>query len=1103
MNKMKKITFLVMLLLSLYSMGQVTSSSINGSVKTEKGEELAGATVEVIHTPSGSKYFAMTNEVGGFGIPAIRPGGPYTVRVSYVGFKTFVTNDLRASLGAGITLNVVLVEEASALDEVVVTATKNPIFSKQRTGAAQQFSNREINTVPITGSRSINSITKYSPNGNGSSFGGQDSRLNNFTIDGSVFNNGFGLGSDTQAGGRTGSTAISLDAIEELQVNIAPFDVRQSGFVGSGINAVTRSGTNEVEGSGYHSFRNNKRAFVGRNAGDVKITPSTFDEKIYGIRVGAPIIKDKLFFFGNFEKVDNTSPATTWTSTDSPNGGSQVSKPTYQQMLDLSNFMQDKFNYTTGPWENFSSGSTSKKFLMKLDWNINDNNKMSVRYVHHDSEADQMVSNSFSAGAGNRRTNSNAMAFKNGGYTIQDNTRSIVLELNTKFSETLHNNFIFGYDKQIEDRGQQGATFPLIDIRDGASNRPTLISVGLDPFTPGNQLDYNTLHFTDNLTKYLDKHTLVFGLNFEKFKSNNLFFPASNGVYIFNSLDDFYAAANESAANGFAPSTTKFPARFQFRYSALPGAAEPLQITKSTKFDIYAQDEYKVNDNFKVTYGFRASSVSFSDTSLENPAINSLTFLDGKKYNTKDRPKTQTLWEPRFGFNWDVNGKGKTQVRGGSGIFTGRPPYVFISNAVGNNGVLTGFIDVSGGAISAGGFGFTPNPNDYFIPAVPTLPSSFDLALVDKNFKFPQVWKTNIAVDQKLPYGFIGTAEFIYSSNTNAINYFNANLEAPVGTFVGTDTRPRYARNDNGVRINDNVSNAIVLENTDKGFYSSATFKLEYPYKNGIWGSLAYTFSEARDLMSAGAIASGSWRGARSVNGNNDLPLANSNNNIPDRIIGILGYKIEYGKGKVKSATSVNLGYIGQKSGAYSYTYGGDMNGDRISNNDLVYVPNAASEITFQTLTVTNSGVPTVYTAAQQQAAYDAFIDQDPYLSTRRGQYAERNGGVLPMLHRVDLSVTQDFAVNLWGKSNKFQFRADILNFTNMINKNWGISKRAVAPVILNYRTTGVDNIPQFQMNTYVNEAGVRVLADKTFAKNASVFDVWQAQFTLRYTFGN
>ncbi|MDP2067668.1 MAG: carboxypeptidase regulatory-like domain-containing protein [Lutibacter sp.] len=1100
---MKKITILIMLLLGFNTIAQITTSSINGTVKTETGEELPGATVIVVHTPSGTKYYATTNEIGGFGIPAIRPGGPYTVRVSFVGFKTFEMNDLRAALGAGVTLNVVLTEEASLLSEVVITGTKNPVFSKQRTGASQQFSNREVNAVPVTGSRSINSITKYNANGNGSSFGGQDSRLNNFTIDGSVFNNGFGLGSDTQAGGRTGSTAISLDAIEELQVNIAPFDVRQSGFVGSEINAVTRSGTNEIEGSVYHSFRNNKKAFVGRNAGDVEITPSKFDEKIYGARIGAPIIKDKLFFFGNFEKVDNISPATTWTSTGSPNAGAEISKPTYQQMQDLSNFMQDKFGYVTGPWENYDSNTASKKFLTKLDWNINDNHKASIRYVHHDSESDQLISNSSSAGVGNRRTNANSMSYKNSGYTIMDNTRSIVLELNSKFSEKLHNNFIFGYDKQIEDRGLQGSMFPTIDIRDGGANAANFISLGLDPFTPGNKLDYNTLHFTNNLTKYLDKHTLVFGVNFEKFKSNNLFFPASNGVFIFNSLTDFYNAANESANNNFAPSTTNLPARLQFRYSALPGAVDPLQITKSTKIDLYAQDSWKVNDDFKITYGVRVSSVSFEDTALENPAINGLTFIDNKKFNTKDMPETQTLFEPRFGFNWDVNGKGNTQVRGGTGIFTGRPPYVFISNAVGNNGVLTGFVDVSGTNLANGGYGFTPNPNDYFIPAVPTLPTTFDLALTDKNFKFPQVWKTNIAVDQKLIYGFVGTAEFIYSSNTNAINYYNANLEAPVGTFAGSDNRPRYARNDNGVRINDNVSNAIVLENTDKGYYKSATFKLEYPYKNGFWGSLAYTVSEAKDLMSAGSIASGSWTGARSVNGNNDLSLSKSDNDIPNRIVGIFGYKIEYGKGLAKAATSVNLGYIGEQSRRFSYTYGGDMNGDRINNNDLIYVPLSASEISFQSQTITNNGVATVYTPADQQAAYEAFIKQDSYLSSKRGQYVERNGHILPMLHRIDLSVTQDFTMNISGKRNNFQFRADILNFTNFLNKDWGISQRAVSPTILNYRTTGADNIPVFQMNSYVNEAGTRVLADKTFIKNASVFDVWQAQFTLRYTFGN
>ena len=1100
---MKKLTFIFIFFLSIVGYSQVTSSSITGFIKSNLGERLPGVTVQAIHTPTGTKYYGETDGAGGYSIPSIRPGGPYTVKVSYLGYKSSEITEINAPLGNAVTVNVVLSEEVNALKEVVVTkTTSNGVFSKGKTGASQQFSNRQLNAVPVLGSRSINSITKYNPNaGSNGSFGGQDSRYNNFTIDGSVFNNGFGLGSDTQAGGRTGSTAISLDAIEQLQINIAPYDVRQSGFTGSGINAVTRSGTNEIEGSVYNSFRNNKKTFVGRDAGDVTITPGKFDEKIWGARIGAPIIKDKLFFFGNFETIEKTQPATNWTSTGSPNAGALVSLPTYAQMQDLSNFMQQKFNYQTGPWENYDAVSESKKFLTRLDWNINDNHKVSLRYVYHDSSSDQLTSNSNSAGLGNRTSSALAMAFKNSGYVIQDNTRSIVLELNSKLSKKWSNNFIAGYDKQIENRGLQGGgVFPTIDIKNGSVNAPTLISLGLDPFTNGNKLDYSTLHFTDNVTGNFGKHTLVFGINYEKFISNNGFMPASNGVYVFNSIDDFKAAATASAANGNKPDLTKLPFSFQYRYSALPDGAEPLQVLKSDKFDLYAQDEIKVNDQLRLTFGLRASRVSFGDTALENPLVNTLTFLNGEKLNTGDMPDTQYLFEPRFGFNLDLYGDASTQLRGGTGIFTGRPPFVFLSNAVGNNGVLTGYIDASGPAIAAGGYGFTPNPAQYFTPSVATLPTQIDLAFTDKGFKFPQVWKSNIAIDQKLPFGFIGTLEGIFSKNINAVSYYNANFDKPIGNFSGPDNRPRYANTNNGVRINDNVSNAIVLTNTNEGYFYSTTFKLEYPYQNGLWGSIAYTYSGAYDLMNAGSTASGSWTGIRSVNGNNDFSTSISDNNTPSRIVGIIGYKITYGK-DFGGSTSFNLGYIGEKTGAFSYTYSGDMNGDRISANDLIYVPKTPTEIRFQPLSVVSNGVTRVYTEAEQQLAFDSYIKQDSYLRNRRGQYVERNSNILPMLHRIDLSVTQDFYIKIGGKNNNFQFRADILNFTNFINKDWGISQRVTNRNVLSYSAL-VNNEPYYKLATQTDAAGNRFLIKDTYQKNANISDVWQAQFTLRYIFG-
>lgn len=1077
----------------LFGFGQITTSSISGVVKNEKQEVLAGATIHAIHVPTGTEYKAQTSKSGVYVLPAIRVGGPYTIHVSFVGYKKGEVTDVNTALGITSNVDFVLVDEAKALKEVVVTGNRNNIFSKDRTGASQVFGRRELTSIPITGARTINGITKYNPLGDGSSFGAQDTRLNNFTIDGSQFNNGFGLGSSAQAGGRTGSTAISLDAIEQLQVNVAPFDIRQSGFTGAGINAVTRSGTNKLEGSYYRTNRDNSSRYVGDKAYGVPVTAAKFDELVQGFRIGGPIIKNKLFLFGNYEELTKTEPGTTWTSAGSPLGGSQVTRVQYNDLKTLSEFMQSKFNYATGPWEGYSNTNASKKFLIRADWNISDKHKLTARYVHHNSDAEINISNSQSAGAGNRTTIFNSMSFKNSGYIIMDNTRSGVLELNSKLSNTLHNNLIVGYDKQIEDRAYMTGVFPTIDIADGTSARVNYISTGFDPFTPGNKLDYSTFHVTDNLTKYLNKHTLTGGVNFEKYRSNNLFYPASNGVYIFNSLADFYAAANQSLAANGAPSTLA-PYRFQLRYSALPGGVEPMQVLKTSRLDIYGQDEYQWKPNVKLTAGLRAAVIGFENTALENKAVTAMTFANGEKFNTGVLPKTQLLWEPRFGFNWDVKGNKQTQVRGGTGVFTGRPPYVFISNQVGNNGVLTGFIDVSGAA--AAGYGFTANPVKYFTPSTPTLPSTFDLAFTDENYKFPQVWKTNIAVDQKLPLGLVGSLEYLYNKTINAVHYYNANLDAPIGKFSGVDQRSLYARTDAGVRVNDNVSMGAVLTDNDDTWYNALSVKLEKPYAKGFFGSIAYTKSNAKDYMSAGSIASGTWQSIRSINGNNAPILSNSDFLVPQRAVGLLGYRIEYGK-KGGGATSITLGYVGQQSGGASYFVAGDLNGDRVNNNELIFVPNKGSDIKFAPLVV---GTKT-YTEAEQQAAFEAYIAQDEYLSTRRGQYAERNGSFLPWLHRIDLSVVQDLYIKVKGEKNTLQFRFDILNFGNMINDKWGVSQRFTNPAILTYSSV-VNNEPVYKFATQKLADGSTVLLKDTYSRNSSVFDVWTAQFGVRYIFG-
>lgn len=1092
MNK-KIMMSLLSLFVTIATWAQVTTSSLSGVVKNQKGESLSGASVKATHVPTGTIYKTSSSKSGVYNIPAVKPGGPYTIAVSFVGFKEEVATNLETSLGMTLNQDFQLQEATLQLKEVTVVGSKNSIMSKDRTGAAQQFSKTQLQTMPITGARTIDGITKYNPMGDGRSFGAQDSRLNNFTIDGSQFNNNFGLGSSAQAGGRTGASAISLDAIEQLQVNVAPFDVRQSGFVGAGINAVTRSGTNNYEGSVYHTRRDNSSNYIGNSANGVPVTAAKFDEKVVGFRLGGPIVKNKLFLFGNFENIVRTEPGTTWISDGSPLTGSQISRVKYADMQNLSKFMKDKFGYETGPWEGYSNTNESSKFLVRMDWNINDKHRLTARYVHHNSSAEINISNSQSAGAGNRTTQFNAMSFKNSGYIIMDNTRSSVIELNSKLSNSLHNNLIVGYDKQIEDRAYMSPVFPTIDIREGSA---TYTSVGFDPFTPGNKLDYGTFHVTNNMTKYLNKHTLVFGVNYERYRSNNLFFPASNGVYIFNSLADFYTAANQTVAAGGAPSAFA-PARFQLRYSALPGAVDPMQILKTTRFDAYVQDDWTVNKDLKVSIGMRTAFIQFDNTALENKAVSSMVFAGGEKFNTGNLPKPQLLLEPRLGFNWDVNGNKQTQVRGGTGIFTGRPPYVFVSNQVGNNGVLTGFIDVSGAA--AANYGFTANPNKYFIPSTPTLPSTFDLAFTAPNYKFPQVWKTNLAVDQKLPFGFIGTAEWVYNRNINAVHYYNANLEYPstYTTLAGVDNRIRLANTDAGTRVNDNVSMAAVLTNRNGGYHNALTLKLEYPMQKGLWGYLAWTTASSKDFMSAGSIASGSWQSARSVNGNNNLDLTFSDNFIRNRFVSLLGYRLDYGN-KAGGATTFTIGFVGQQANPFSYFVAGDLNGDRVRDNDLIFVPQKGSDIKFQPLTVGTR----VYTEAEQQAAFDNFINQDKYLSGRRGQYAERNGSLLPYLNRFDVSIIQDVFVKVKEKKNTFQVRLDIINAANLINNKWGVSQRATAPALLNFVSYNTAGEPTYRLSTQRNVDGTTTLAKDTYQRNSSVFDVWSAQLGVRYIFG-
>jgi len=1069
-----------------YSQG-VSTSSMTGRVVDNSGETLPGANVVATHVPSGTRYGAVTNIEGRYTIPGMRVGGPYSLSVSFIGFETQTTEGVFLSLGIAANVNVTMLGDGEELAEVIVTGDKNAVFSSDRTGATTAISNETINKLP-TISRRIGDFTRLTPQASGSSFAGQDGRLNNITVDGSYFNNSFGLGG--QPGDRTGVSPISLDAIDQISVNVAPYDVRQGNFTGAGVNTVTRSGTNEFNGSAYYFWRGNEN--VGTDAGGNTFNPGEFKYRQVGFRLGGPIIKNKLFFFASFEDDKQTNPGTTWTA----NSGSEpvtgnTTRVLASDLNNLSNFLRNNFDYETGPYQDYDNSTISTKFLAKIDYNINDKNKLSVRYNHLDSSSDVLMSNSSSLGFGNRNLRADALSYQNSNYIIFENIRSIVAELNTRISPTMTNSLIVGYTYQDESRGSRGDIFPMVDILNGGA---TYISFGYEPFTPNNELRYKTFQIQDNLQIFKGKHTITTGFSFERYESENVFFPGSQSAYVYNSLADFYSDANGFLASPNRTTSDVSLRRFQVRWANIPGQEKPVQPLKVNYGGIYGQDEIQVNKDFLVTIGLRIDVPFFAETGFRNQDVEALNFTDPsgavRKFRTDLLPEPNILWSPRVGFNYDLSqGARTTQVRGGTGIFTGRPAYVWISNQVGNNGILTGFerIDPTTAIPQILNRPFNPDPNTYKPSVVTGAPAPrYELALSEPSFKFPQIWRTNVAIDHRLPGGIIGTAEFIYNSDVNGVAYYNANLSEPNTAYNGPDPRPRWTT---GNRITGNIDNAVTLSNQAVGNSWVGSISLEKPFANGLYVKAAYSYGESRNTVDPGSIAFGSWNGNPHNGDPNNPTVGNSGNFMGHRVFAAINYSADIFS---FGTTSFSLFWEGRTIGNGSYTVSGDLNGDGGTSNDLIYIPTGTNEMNF----VQNGS----FTPAQQAAAWEAYIQQDKYLSANRGKIAERGAVIMPMVYRADFSGSQTLFTT--SKKQALEFRVDILNVGNLLNSNWGVGQTFVNTQPLAMPTPaqggGVDanGRPQYTFRSIGGE-----LMSSTYQATANVNDVWRLQFGLRFTF--
>ncbi len=1080
--------FLNLLLLLLSGLGlglqaQETTAEIQGIITEKNATPLIGATITAIHQPTGTKYTTTTRKDGRYNLANLRVGGPYEVTASYVGFKEEKQTDIFLLLGQSYKADFGLVSTTTDLKEVVVTATRSDkVFNKSRTGSAEVVNRQQIERLP-TINRSINDFTRLTPTANSnatygtSSFAGRANSYNNLTVNGASFNNTFGLAAGL--GGQTNSQPISIDALDQIQVNIAPYDVTLGGFTGAGINSVTKSGTNQVKGTVYSYWKS--PGLTGLKVGPAKLAKQQFDFNNRGLSVGGPIIRNKLFFFISGEQERVSTPATSLVASRNGSSGVGISQAKAEDLDALSSFLKSKFGYETGAYENYTFDTYSDKVTTRFDYNINKKHTLNVNYYYMKSYRNVPPSNS-GAPSNNRQPSTTAMPFFSSSYVINNNFHIVIAELNSRFSNKLSNKLQVGFNRLRDFRSSPGGIFPLVDIENGAGSSFT--AFGFEPFTAFNKLSTNTWQLNDIVTLYKGNHTFTFGTQNTYNKFQNGFAPNYYGAYRFASLNDFYNSVNNGAANA---------TRYELRYSARKNGEFPYADVSTFQLGFFAQDKWNVNNNLVVTYGIRADIPIFKQNFIANTNADALTYRDGQKIKTGEAPGTSVLLSPRAGFNWDVKGDKKTQVRGGIGVFAGAPPFVWISNQASNNGVDFGSF------VNTGGVAFSADVNAYR-PSNGVANTSYNLAVTDKNFKFPQLFRSNIAVDHKLPWDITATLEGIFSKDINAVYHQNINLPSTGTALAGSDKRIRYSSTKiysgaGGVSAsNPNISDAILMTNTSKGSTYNVTLQLQRNVKN-LYTMVAYTYGNSRSVNDGGSIAQSIWRD-RAVSGDpNAEAVSFSNFYQPHRVIAAAYYRFEYAK---YFATSLGFTFEGANGGTASYTYNGDLNGDGLTTNDLVYIPKDQSDIVLETV---NGSDPR--TASIIWGQLNTYINQDPYLSTRRGKYAERNGLLLPFYKRLDLNFTQDFMVKAGKNTNTLRFTMDIFNFGNLLNKNWGISRITNRTSLLNFKrveTVGANAGKPVFSYPYL-DATNQIPLTSTFQNSTGIGSRWQMQVGVRYIF--
>lgn len=1075
---------------------QVTTSSMNGRVADEKGEPVVGAAVVATHEPSGTVYGAIVNQNGQYTINGMRAGGPYKVEVSSVGYNAIVFKDVTLQLAETYNLSATLKESTEFLEQVVVIGTAKSKFSNERTGAATNIDNSQIAALP-TVSRSITDVTRLSPyGGNGMSFAGADGRTANFTVDGANFNNNFGLSEKLPGGG----SPISIDAIEEMQVVISPFDVRQTNFIGGGVNAITKSGTNTFKGTAYVYHKNEN--LRGDSIGGEQITGARAKDRTttYGFTLGGPIIKNKLFFFVNYEYVNTPTIANRWRGSEDgkADANNYISRTKLSDLQKVSDFVKNQYGYDTGSYANFPADESNQKILARIDWNINDKNHLALRYnytLNRGWNAPNKTSMDGGTRASGARTSQYSMSFANSMYAIDNSVHSVSLDLNSRITDNLSNQFLATFSKLDDTRSTGSSEFPFIDIMDGSGQN--YMALGYELFSWNNAVHNTIANVRDDLTWYLGNHKVTGGLRYEYQMADNAYMRNGTGYYRYSSLDDFL--------NGAAPEIVNLT----YGYN---GEKNPAARVRFSQASIYAQDEWSVRENFKLTYGVRFDGLFFNNEDVvTNNAILKLNYYPKAKdfkethIDTGKWPGAQLAVSPRVGFNWDVFNNKSLKVRGGTGLFSGRLPLVFFTNMPTNSGSVQyqaqinaknaakkGFTmaEFAGGLVKDANGKVTTNalyqkllslgyPANYK-PEDGTVPSS--ISAVDKKFKMPQVWKTSLAVDYAIPtsFPFSVSVEGIFNKTINGVMISDWSMKdvRAYAKFNGVDNRPIYP---DSFR---NGTSAFVLENTNKGYGYSASATVNMTPIPEVNIMAAYTHTVSKEITSMpGSNAESAFTYVPTVAGPNYIDLHNSINVIPDRFIASVTHNDHCGN-------HFSLVYeTWRGSSNYSYMLTNDMNGDGYAY-DALYIPTDAQ--------VKNGDFR--FVSDSDRDRFMAFVHKDKYLSKHQGKYAEAYSVYSPWVHRVDFSYKHDFKVKAGKTTNILQLGFDIKNLLNLFNSNWGVMKILNPAIGTEARLLKYEGADADGYATFSTPKGVTGNT-KTFTPNHAIGQCWYASIGIKYMF--